>query len=140
MNFKSIPFAVSIACVIAFPPRVHSFSPAHPARSGIQYLWTSSDYGGGGYVTGIIQHPANPDILYIRTDVAGVFMSEDGGRQWKAVNNGMTEGYHHNVESFAMSVLKHRRGKDMDACHSPAGLLRERRDKILRREDRRRPV
>ena len=106
MTYKSIPLAVSIACVIAFPPGVHSFSPGNPGRSEIQYLWTSSDYGGGGYVTGIIQHPANPDILYIRTDVAGVFMSEDGGRRWKAINNGMTEGYHHNVESFAMSVLK----------------------------------
>jgi len=69
----------------------------------VKYQWTNSIHGGGGYVTGIIQHPDNPQILYIRTDVAGMFRSDDGGNTWNAINNGMTEGYHHNVETFALS-------------------------------------
>ena len=73
-------------------------------KKNIKYEWHNSDYGGGGYVTGIIQHPVNPDIIYIRTDVAGMFRSDDGGKSWKSINNGMSEGYHHNVETFAIST------------------------------------
>ncbi len=82
-----------------------SFAAENPNGPGITYRWTSSEFGGGGYVTGLLQHPENPNVLYIRTDVAGVFQSIDGGKSWKAVNNGMTEGHHHNVESFAMSAM-----------------------------------
>jgi photosystem II stability/assembly factor-like uncharacterized protein len=77
----------------------------NPSSSQIKYRWTSSEFGGGGYVTGLLQRPDSSNIMYIRTDVAGIFQSIDGGKSWKAINNGMTEGYHHNVESFAMSRL-----------------------------------
>ena len=80
------------------------FAAENPNASDIKYRWTSSEFGGGGYVTGILQRPDNPDIIYVRTDVAGVFKSVDGGKHWNAINNGMTEGYHHNVESFAMCM------------------------------------
>ena len=82
-----------------------SSAKGKPDGSEAKYRWTSSEFGGGGYVTGILQNPVNPVILYIRTDVAGVFVTSDGGKNWKAVNNGMTEGYHHNVESFALSRM-----------------------------------
>jgi len=84
---------------------VNSFAGGGLGGSGIKYHWASSEFGGGGYVTGIIQHPGFSNILYIKTDVAGVFKSIDGGKSWNAINNGMTEGYHHNVESFAMSRM-----------------------------------
>jgi photosystem II stability/assembly factor-like uncharacterized protein len=97
---------VSIICLINLFLTINSFAEDNPSGSNIKYRWTSSEFGGGGYVTGIIQHPDNPNILFIRTDVAGVFKSSDGGKSWNAINNGMTEGHHHNVESFAMSGMK----------------------------------
>ena len=78
---------------------VLSFAHGQPA----EYRWTNAFHGGGGYVTGILQDPENPEVLYIRTDVAGMFKSNDRGKSWQAINNGMTEGYHHCVESFAIS-------------------------------------
>ncbi|MGA9118987.1 MAG: hypothetical protein WB699_06440, partial [Bacteroidota bacterium] len=101
MTSKFYHRGVSIFCGVNLVFALHAFAGGDPVGSAIHYRWTSSDFGGGGYVTGLLQHPADPNILYIRTDVAGVFMSVDGGRSWKAVNGGMTEGYHHSVESFA---------------------------------------
>ncbi|NJO69226.1 MAG: hypothetical protein HC830_08050 [Bacteroidetes bacterium] len=58
--------------------------------------------GGGGYITGLLINPINPDIVYARCDVAGMFKSVDGGKSWEAINNGMTECHHHSVETFAI--------------------------------------
>jgi photosystem II stability/assembly factor-like uncharacterized protein len=68
-----------------------------------QLRWQQSALGGGGYITGLLQHPQQPNILYARCDVAGVFKSEDGAQSWRTVNRGMTESHHHNVQSFSIS-------------------------------------
>mgnify|MGYP005836452411 CR=1 FL=1 len=69
----------------------------------IKYKWKQSYAGGGGYITGILQDPKNPEILYARCDVAGVYKSEDGAKSWRPINNGMTECHHHSVQSFCIN-------------------------------------
>ena len=49
------------------------------------YTWRSVPIGGGGYVTGIFAHPAEADLIYIRTDVGGVFRWDPVGKGWIAV-------------------------------------------------------
>ncbi len=94
---------VLVLSVILGIPGANAAAGGKPTGSDIKYRWKASQCNGGGYVTGFLQNPLHPEVLYIRTDVAGVFKSVDGGKQWRAINNGMTEGYHHNVETFAMS-------------------------------------
>jgi len=67
------------------------------------FEWSQCSMGGGGYITGIIQNPINPEFLYARCDVAGVFKSVDGGKSWRAINNGMNKCHEHSVQSFAMN-------------------------------------
>jgi photosystem II stability/assembly factor-like uncharacterized protein len=71
------------------------------------YQWQQSTLNGGGFIAGLLQDPINPDILYARADVAGVFKSVDGGQSWTAKNNGMMECHQHDVRSFALSPHDH---------------------------------
>jgi photosystem II stability/assembly factor-like uncharacterized protein len=67
------------------------------------FTWQQSYLGGGGYITGLIQHPQNADILYARCDVAGLFKSEDAGKTWRLINRGLEKGYNQNTESVSIS-------------------------------------
>lgn len=47
------------------------------------YAWSNVPIGGGGYVTGLVVHPAEPNLAYIRTDVGGIYRWEETGKRWK---------------------------------------------------------
>ncbi len=70
--------------------------------------WTQAAFGGGGYITGLTCDPTNPEILYARCDVAGVFRSVNGGESWTAINNGMTAKHHHLTQALAVSPFNPR--------------------------------
>lgn len=57
--------------------------------------------GGGGYITGLLQAPDAPQIMYARCDVAGIYKSSDKGCSWKTINKGMRYSSDHSVHSFA---------------------------------------
>ena len=44
--------------------------------SAQEYDWGTLPAGGGGYITGIIAHPKEKDLMYIRTDVGGIYSFE----------------------------------------------------------------
>ena len=45
--------------------------------------WQAIGQGGGGALVDVITHPTNPDIVWVETDLTGIFKSTDGGVTFK---------------------------------------------------------
>src|SRR5262245_47716746 len=96
-----VPAAPLVAARAALVGAAHSTAPAACA-------WRKVRIGGGGYVTGIVIHPREKDLIYIRTDVGGVYRwgkpPDDGGLHWTPVTDGfpVEQWNYYGVESIAL--------------------------------------
>ena len=57
-------------------------APAAPAAQ-VPYAWKSVVVGGGGFVDGLVFHPAAKDLVYARTDMGGAYRRDSQTRQWQ---------------------------------------------------------
>lgn len=53
--------------------------------------WQWAGWGGGGFFFSAVFHPAKDGTLYLGGDVAGVYKSQDHGRTWRMINNGIAD-------------------------------------------------
>lgn len=67
-------------------------------------VFKSGHIGGGGYIPNVIQDPNNPEVLYARSDVGGVFKTINGGKNWEARNNGLLYARDHPTRSLAVDA------------------------------------
>ena len=79
-------------------------SKAAVKKSASGYRWSPVQIHGGGFVDGIIFHPAEPGLLYLRTDVGGALRWDEPGGQWVPLFDGMGHeaAQLHGVESLAI--------------------------------------
>lgn len=61
--------------------------------------WQPAGWGGGGYYWSTVFHPTRPNVLYMGGDVIGVYKSEDGGKNFRMVNDGLA-----NYEVYSIAV------------------------------------
>ncbi len=54
------------------------------------YTWKSVIVGGGGFVDGIIYHPAQSGLAYARTDMGGAYRWDNATSQWVAITDFLT--------------------------------------------------
>jgi photosystem II stability/assembly factor-like uncharacterized protein len=85
-----------------------SFAFGANAAERLDFSWRNVVIGGGGYVTGIVAHPRVQDLIYVRTDVGGLFRynaTPDAlGRRWVPLLDsfGLCCSNYYGVESVAI--------------------------------------
>jgi len=52
------------------------------AASAAAYAWHNLPFGGGGFVSGIVFHPRQPGLAYVRCERGGVYRRDGHGQPW----------------------------------------------------------
>ncbi len=77
-----------------------------PARqiAAVPYSWKNVQILGGGFVTGIVFHPTEPDLVYARTDIGGAYRYSKDDKGWIPLLDmfGRDELPYWGVESIAL--------------------------------------
>lgn len=53
--------------------------------------WEWCGWGGGGFFWATAYHPTKPGVIYMGGDCAGMYKSEDDGKNWRMINNGLID-------------------------------------------------
>ncbi|PPT96222.1 cellulase [Xanthomonas arboricola pv. arracaciae] len=80
------PVRVWLALLVLLSLSILPLQAADPASQG-PYQWRSVAIGGGGFVTGVLFHPAERDLAYARTDVGGAYRWDARAQQWVALTD-----------------------------------------------------
>lgn len=53
--------------------------------SPADYTWKNVNISGGGFITGIVPHPAEIGLMYAPTDVGGAYRWDPSARRWQPI-------------------------------------------------------
>lgn len=107
-------------------------SGIHLSAQAHEYKWENLKIGGGGYVTGIVIHPLNKDMMYIRTDVGGAYRWDVKNMQWQQMLNWIDP---YNANLIGVDGLALDRNKP-DRVYLALGQRIDEKGGVFRSEDR----
>jgi photosystem II stability/assembly factor-like uncharacterized protein len=73
---------VTLAVASVLP--VLAGAPATPS-------WQWAGWGGGGFYYSAVFHPTRDGVIYMGGDVTGAYRSDDHGRSWRLINQGLVD-------------------------------------------------
>ena len=97
------------------------------------YEWRNVPIEGMGFVTGLVIHPTEPDLVYARTDVGGVFRWNESTLGWAPLMDmfGGSQWSYYSIESIALDPA------NPDVIYAAVGPYTSRNDgKVLKSRDR----
>jgi len=94
------------------------------------YVWRNVVVGGGGFSPNILFSPVERGLVYLRTDIGGVYRYEQREQRWIALQDGMAEGNYFGVESVAPDP------RNPEVVYAAVGMYGSEPAAILRSDDR----
>jgi photosystem II stability/assembly factor-like uncharacterized protein len=87
------------ACANAQAPAAKPAPPPHAA-----YTFRNVAIVAGGFISGVVPHPAVKGLIYLRTDIGGAYRSDDDGAHWTPLTDWVsgTESNLLGIESIAL--------------------------------------
>jgi len=82
-SFHLIPAEKVVVLLIIFAISAFSDENSKDKSGKRTVTWQAVGQGGGGALVDVITHPSNPDIVWVETDLTGIFKSTDGGVTFK---------------------------------------------------------
>lgn len=124
--------ATSAIGLFAADPPTPAPAPAPGERpiTAQSYSWKNVVIGGGGFVSGLVFHPKQRDLLFARTDVGGAYRWDATAQRWIPLNDNLSvdHGQLLGIVSFAVDPRDPQRiylacGQYLQAWGAPAGIL-----------------
>lgn len=122
--FRFIPCAALIAMLTL--PTVHAAAEPNPQN----YIWQNVTVGGGGYIPGIVFSRLEKGLVYLRSDIGGVYRWDVNLGQWIPLLDALSESSYQGGESVAPDPV------DVNVIYVAAGMYRTDPAAILRSADR----
>ena len=97
----------------------------------VSYTWRNVVIRGGGFVTGIIYHPRQKDLVYARTDVGGAYRWDAAAKEWIPITDwiGVADANLTGIESVAVDP------SDSNRVYLAAGTYSRGNAAMLRSDD-----
>jgi photosystem II stability/assembly factor-like uncharacterized protein len=101
-RFKSLLALAAAAGVLAIAP------PALAAPPTVQpYGWNTVEVLGGGFVSGVVYHPTQKGLVYIRTDIGGAYRLDRTANRWVALNDALKRADGQLAGALSLAVDPH---------------------------------
>ena len=110
---------LATALALLLPTAVAVTAGAPPAPAAVApYTWHNAEIGGGGFVPGIVFNPAEPGLVYARTDIGGAYRWNPATGRWLPLLDavGWTDWGHNGVVSLATDPV------DPNRVYAAAGM------------------
>jgi photosystem II stability/assembly factor-like uncharacterized protein len=98
-----------LAALLTLSPSLGAQS--RPAVPPVPYRFAPVTIVGGGFISGIVFHPAQKGLAYLRTDIGGAYRWEDASGRWIPLNdfNGQSDSNDMGIESIGIDPSDPRR-------------------------------